>query len=78
MFSTDLQGFVKAGIPSLEMWDDDGYFVETTLSSEELARIFRDAGLSISSVHLLSAMAKSWPWTHISTGSSNRVKRRVC
>lgn len=40
-----------AGIPSLEIWDDDGYFVETTLSSEELARIFRDAGLSISSVH---------------------------
>lgn len=35
----------------LEIWDEDGYFVESCRPPKELVKLFADAGVGISSVH---------------------------
>ena len=35
----------------LEIWDDDGYFAETSRTPKELFKVFADAGIGTSSVH---------------------------
>jgi len=41
----------ESGISSLEIWDDDGYFVETGTPHQELAHMLADRGLTVCSVH---------------------------